>query len=90
MAEPRRKTATVLRLVPPPARPVVDQMTVDTLRGLLYEAQDGKLVGIAYAAMYTDREWDYLSTGEAHRNPVWALGMLHAFAADLTDRINDT
>jgi len=70
----------------PPFRCVPDSLSSDTvaaLESLLVDARAGKLLGMAFAAMYRDRTFVVNATGEAHRNPVFARGMV----ACLDDRL---
>lgn len=53
----------------------VSHDTVRCLRKLLEDAEAGKIVGISYAAMASNRDFFYSSCGEAHRNPAWATAM---------------
>lgn len=67
----------------------VSHETVACLRDLLREAEAGELIGVAWVSMYKRREWDRRACGEAHRNPVWSIGMLQAFSAKLAGEINE-
>jgi hypothetical protein len=49
--------------------------TVRCLRSLLADAEAGKIVGISYAVMSSNRRLFYSSCGEAYRNPVFASAM---------------
>lgn len=55
-------------------RPVSSD-TVRCLRTLLADAEAGKIVGISYAVMSSNKKLFYSSCGEAHRNPVFASAM---------------
>lgn len=82
MAEPRtnaRTLAPVLRLVPRR----VDADTVEVLRELLDHAEAGEIVGIAFAAMYRQRQFITETAGEARRDPVAARGMVATLSDDL-------
>lgn len=61
-----------LRLVP---RAQVSADVVRCLRELLKDAEQGKIIGISYAGMKSDRELFYSSCGEAHRNPTQAASL---------------
>ncbi len=52
--------------------------TVECLEQLLDEARCGKLIGLAFAAMYRNRKYLPEACGEAHRNPTFARGMVAA------------
>lgn len=56
-------------------RQPVSHDTVRCLRTLLADAEAGKIVGISYAVIASNREFFYSSCGEAHRNPAWAAAM---------------
>lgn len=50
--------------------------TITALRDLLAEAESGRLIGIAYAAMYRGRSVRVDAAGEAYRSPIFSLGMI--------------
>ena len=54
---------------------VADQDLIRCLRTLLADAEAGKLIGMSYAVMATNREFFYSSAGEAHRSPAWAAAL---------------
>lgn len=58
------------------ANRAVSHDTVEALEQLLDEARRGRLIGVTYVAMYKRREFVTNATGEAHRNPVFARGMI--------------
>lgn len=65
----------------PPFRLVPDTVSHDTviaLRELLDHAETGRLLGIAFAAMYRGRHYIVNTAGEAQRNPTFTRGMLAA------------
>lgn len=71
-----------------PFRLVTTAVSPDTilaLEELLESAKSGKLLGIAFVAMYHSREYSADATGEAKRNPTFTRGMLRA----LDDRLGD-
>lgn len=62
-----------------PFRLVPDQLshdTVETLRTLLKQAEDGLIIGVAFAVMYRGRFFVASTTGECFRNPIWSIGMV--------------
>lgn len=61
----------------------VSSDTAEALSGLHSQAQEGKVIGMAFVAMYNGRFFVTGSTGECHRNPVWALGMVDILRARL-------
>lgn len=65
----------------PPFRLVPDALshdTVELLEQLLDEARRGRILGMAFVAMYKRREFIANTAGEAYRNPVFARGMVAA------------
>jgi len=73
----------------PPFRLVPNKISPDTVRALeelLADARSGRMIGIAYAAMYRSRHYIVNAAGEARRNPTFARGMVAA----LDDRLGDT
>lgn len=68
-------------------RPQSSQDVVATLVYLLQEATEGRLTGIAYAAVRQDKSFIVDAAGESYRNPVRALGEVHMLADELTRRL---
>lgn len=62
--------------------------TVECLELLLNEAKQGKVLGLAYAAMLSNREFITDSTGECRRNPVFARGLVASLDDDLKQMVN--
>lgn len=60
---------------------------VEALEFLLDGARSGDVIGIAYAAQMKPRNIIADSAGELHRNPLFALSLLHVLMAQLTDRV---
>ena len=63
----------------PPFRLVPDSLshdTIEALQSLLDDARAGRIIGIAFCAMYKQRRFIVNTAGEAHRNPVFARGMV--------------
>lgn len=85
-----RKTATVLRLVPraTPCHFDVDRDTEEVLKNLLDMARKGELRGVAVAALLRDRRYFVDASGEAHRNPTFARGMVAALDDELAGRVH--
>lgn len=76
----------------PPFRLVPDAISNDTataLRQLLDLAERGELIGVAFAAMMRQRRFFVNTAGEAHRNPVFARGMVAALQDDLGQRMRE-
>jgi hypothetical protein len=57
---------------------------VEALEVLLAQARKGDLIGIAYAAMFTRRQYIVDTAGECRRNPTFTRGMVRA----LDDRLS--
>lgn len=68
------------------ARDPVSHDTVAALEFLLHEARRGELIGIAYGAMMKRRECIVDTAGEAHRNPLFALGLVCMLSDDIAIR----
>ncbi len=63
----------------PPFRLVPDKISTDTVGALQYLlrlAESGEIIGMAFVAMSRKRTFVANTTGEAHRNPVFARGMV--------------
>src|SRR5690606_38614851 len=75
----RRPKAPVLRLV----QPQPNAETVKRLRSLLAAAVKGEIIGLAYVAMYSQREYLADFCGETRRSPTLTRGMLRALDDDL-------
>lgn len=50
--------------------------TVEALRTLLAAAERGDVLGMAFVVMHKRRSFTVETTGEANRNPIFALGTL--------------
>jgi hypothetical protein len=62
-----------------PFRLVPDDLshdTVEALQTLLEDARKGDVIGVAFCAMYKQRNFIVNTAGEAHRNPVFTRGMI--------------
>lgn len=74
----------------PPFILVPDNVSTDTvacLRTLLYQAEKGEVIGLAYAAMLKRRAYIVNSTGTAHESPTFSRGMVAALDDQLAQRI---
>jgi sugar phosphate isomerase/epimerase len=72
----------------PPFHLVPDELSTDTvevLEELLDEARKRRIIGIAFAVMYRNREYIVNTAGEARRNPTFTRGMIAA----LDDRLSE-
>lgn len=76
----------------PPFRKVTDTLSQDTiecLEQLLHLAKDeGRLVGIVFAAQLEGRRIIANSAGECYRNPRWARAMAKDIDDYLTTRLH--
>jgi len=73
----------------PPFRLLRDPVSSDTvaaLEQLLAAAKRGEVIGMAYAAMLKSRRFVVNTTGEPHRNPTFALGMVRILDDELVER----
>jgi hypothetical protein len=62
--------------------------SIEALRTLLKQAENGELIGVAFAAMYQDRTFDVDTAGEAHRSPGFAIQMLMCLIYRLLKKVN--
>lgn len=70
-----------------PFKLVPDHISHDTrkcLEQLAQHAEDGELIGIAYAVMYRGRNFIVNTAGEFHRNPTFARGAVAALDDELS------
>jgi hypothetical protein len=67
----------------------ISHSTIEALQRLLDDAKTGKLIGIAFAAMYKKPNRSYVTNtaGELHRNMTFAVGMLLVLVAKLLRKI---
>jgi hypothetical protein len=66
------------RSVSLPRRRFVSEETVQALDELLEKARRGEVVGVAYAAMYRQREYSVRTCGDMHTNPTYCRGAVAA------------
>jgi hypothetical protein len=59
-------------------KPCVDAETVETLQGLLKEAQAGRIVGMAYVALLRQNQYQGDLVGTAKTTPLLARGLCRA------------
>lgn len=59
---------------------------VETLEYLLQEARTGRMIGLAYGAILKRRAYFVDAAGEAHRNPMFGVGVANVLAYDLMER----
>lgn len=62
----------------------VSHDTVQCLRALLKRAEAGEVIGLAYAAMYKQREYTVHTCGEMHSNPTFCRGAVAALSDQLS------
>ena len=68
----------------------VSNDSIEALRFLLKEAERGELIGFAYGAMLKSHRLCFVDTaGEAHRNPIFALGIIGALWNDIAIRASN-
>jgi hypothetical protein len=75
----------VYRLVQEPASPD----TIEALEILARLARGGEIVGIAYAVMLKGRRVLVNTTGEAHRSPIFARGMVALLDDALAEMVQE-
>lgn len=63
--------------------------TVEALGTLHEQAKRGELIGIAFAAMYSEGGYAVNAAGEAHRSPTFARGMIRALDDELIIVLNE-
>lgn len=65
-----------------------DRDTIDCLLSLLFEAQAGKIRGLAYVAIHEDgKQYTINTCGAAYKNPTFTIGTLSVLADDLSERV---
>jgi len=62
--------------------------TVRALEALLAEARAGRLIGVAYVAMYGHGEYAVGFDGETRKTPTFTRGMLHLLDDELSKIIS--
>lgn len=78
---------------PPRDRPFVliedgiSRHTVQALETLLDEAKKGKIIGVAFVAMYRRREYICNTAGECRRNPTFTRGATMALLDKLASAV---
>lgn len=65
----------------------ISKDTVRCLRVLLEKAERGEVIGVAYAAMYRQREYSVHTCGEMHRNPTFCMGAVSALGYQLAQQV---
>lgn len=60
--------------------------TVEALEFLLEMARSGDVFGVVYVAQLKRRKYIMDTAGEAHRDPMCSLGMVHLLADELVRR----
>jgi hypothetical protein len=67
--------AKVFRIVDRKSPPV-DQPTIDTLKKLLTQAENGDLIGLAFVALHKTYNYRSEITGQARHSPTFTRGMI--------------
>jgi hypothetical protein len=83
--EGNNKPRAVYRLVQEP----VSSDTIEALQTMSRLAGKGEIVGIAYAVMLKGRRVLVNTTGAAHRNPIFALGMVRLLDRSVSDQVEE-
>lgn len=81
---PREKRLAEVRTI----SNIVDDDTINAISELHVEALRGKLVGIAFVALYRDRTYVCDATGEVKRFPTHGRGMVAALDDTLKEYID--
>lgn len=66
-------------------KPRVDAETVETLQGLLREAEAGRIVGLAYVALCRQNQYQGDLVGTAKTSPLLARGLCRALEDAVAD-----
>ena len=73
---------------PPPPIKLMKQLVAsdvkDGIKKLDGEAERGEISGAAHIVIYEDRHFDFLLTGECHRNPLYT----RCLVAELDDELS--
>lgn len=67
---------------------VISHDSVEALRTLLEDAENGNLIGVAFAAMYKKGSFIVNTAGEAHRSPTFSRGMVKALDDHLMQKVH--
>lgn len=78
-----KNAAPLLRLVQ--NQPSKDM--IETLEYLLQEAREGNLIGLAYSALLPGRKFFVDVVGEAHADPVRAIGAAQLLSHEVMSRM---
>lgn len=65
----------------------VSDDVVEALQYLLDEAKRGEVLGIAYVAQLKQRSFIADTAGEAHRNPLFSIGMVRILEEGLVQQV---
>lgn len=60
---------------------------IQALEYLLREAMEGRVIGLAYGAILKRRAYFVDAAGEAHRNPLFASGVVAILGDELRSRV---
>lgn len=64
----------------------VSKDSVEALEFLLQEAKSGRLIGLAYGAMFKRKDCIVDTAGEAHTNPLFAISVIFMLLFDVAFR----
>lgn len=65
-----------------------NQDVIGVARALLEAAEAGRLIGLAGALIFQQGGWTTIIEGQARRDPIVALGVIHNVEAELADIAN--
>lgn len=85
---PKRKQLAEVRQLSS-VRETVDKDTIDCLEALLDEARDGKIIGLAFAALYPGKRYLVDTAGECLKSPTYAAGMVLQLQNAISEKIGE-
>lgn len=65
-----------------------NQDVIRAARAILEAAEAGKLIGLAGALIFRAGGWTTVIEGQARRDPIVALGVVHTLKSELADIAN--
>lgn len=83
--KPKKSSASVTTLRIVKNQPSED--LIEALSWLMTEVVAGRVSGIAYGALRSDKQFYIETVGEAHRDPLRTLGIVQCLSRELTDKI---
>lgn len=67
-------------------KPQADAETVKALTALLRDAQEGRVVGLAYVALHKSPNYSGDVVGHARSHPLFTMGIVSALAGIVSDK----